>query len=69
MSEMRGTFSRRDEVKTHLYVHVVISRYHVSFVLHSPLQPDVDLLASEICEERFRVDRLKQTKSTNEETD
>lgn len=61
--EVRTTSGGHGEVqrvRVYLHVHVVVGRDHVALVGHAPLELDKDLLASEVGEERFRVDGLAQ---------
>lgn len=42
----------------YLEVHVVVCGHEVALVLHAPLEPDKDGLASQVGQERLRVDDL-----------
>ena len=59
MSESESSCNRREgDWGLYLEVHVVVCGHEVALVLHAPLEPDKDGLASQVGQERLRVDDL-----------
>lgn len=60
--ELHGTVSqmkiyiRRTVLATDLQVHISVGAHKEALVLETPLEPHIDRLASQLLDERFRVD-------------